>query len=43
MAAQCRRLANSVNDAEAAKVLREMADQGEIDLKKLEEERAARG
>jgi hypothetical protein len=41
--AQCRRLANSINDVEAARLLREMADQGEIDLKKLEDERSARG
>ena len=35
----CRRLAKSINDRDAAKILREMADQGEIDLKRLLEER----
>ena len=35
----CRRLAKSINDQEAARILREMADQGEIDLKRLLEER----
>ncbi len=35
----CRRLAKNINDQEAAKILREMADQGEIDLKRLLEER----
>jgi hypothetical protein len=39
----CRRLAKTINDAEAARVLREMADQGEIDLKKLLAERDAKG
>lgn len=39
----CRRLAKNINDAEAAKALREMADQGEIDLKKLLAERQANG
>ena len=37
----CRRLSKSINDAEAAKALREMAEQGEIDLAKLLAERAA--
>ena len=37
----CRRLAKSTTDHEAAKVLREMADQGEIDLERLLRERAA--
>jgi hypothetical protein len=36
----CRRLSKSINDAEAARILREMADQGEIDLQKLRLERA---
>jgi hypothetical protein len=35
----CRRLSKSINDAEAARTLREMADQGEIDLQKLLAER----
>ena len=35
----CRRLAKSIIDQDAAKILREMADQGEIDLKRLLEER----
>jgi hypothetical protein len=35
----CRRLAKNINDQEAAKILGEMADQGEIDLKRLLEER----
>ena len=35
----CRRLAKNINDADAARILREMADQGEVDLKKLLEER----
>jgi len=35
----CRRLAKSINDQEASRILREMADQGEIDLKRLLEER----
>ena len=38
--AQCRRLAASINDNEAAQILREMADQGELDLARLEAERA---
>ena len=35
----CRRLANNINDQDAARILRKMADQGEIDLKRLLEER----
>ena len=35
----CRRLAENINDQDAAKILREMADQGEIDLKRLLEDR----
>jgi hypothetical protein len=34
--AQCRRLANSVTDPRAAKILRQMADEGEVDIKRLE-------
>ena len=37
--AMCRRLASATTDRAMAKALREMADQGEIDLKKLEAER----
>ena len=39
----CRRIAKNITDTEAARVLREMADQGEIDLKRLLEEREQRG
>jgi hypothetical protein len=35
----CRRLARNINDSEVARILREMADQGEIDLQKLLEAR----
>ena len=35
----CRRLAKSINDQDAARILRDMADQGEIDLKQLLEDR----
>lgn len=40
--AMCRRLAKSIDDKEAAKVLNEMAAQGEIDLRRLEAERSER-
>jgi len=33
--AQCRRLAHSTTDERTAKVLREMADQGDADIKQL--------
>jgi len=33
--AQCRRLAHSTTDERTAKVLREMADQGDADIKRL--------
>jgi hypothetical protein len=38
----CRRLARSINDAEAAKILLEMANQGELDLNRLLAERESR-
>ena len=37
----CRRLARNVSDKETSQMLRDMADQGEIDLEKLLAERAA--
>ena len=37
--AMCRRLARNINDPEVARILREMADQGEMDLQKLLEAR----
>ncbi len=37
----CRRLARSTTDPKTAKILRDMADQGELDLKKLLAEREA--
>jgi hypothetical protein len=40
--AQCRTLANSITDPMAAKVLRQMADEGEADIKRLEAEETAR-
>lgn len=39
----CRRIAKNITDKDAARILREMADQGEIDLKRLLEEREQRG
>jgi len=39
----CRRLARSTTDPKTAKILRDMADQGELDLKKLLAEREANG
>jgi hypothetical protein len=35
----CRRLARSITDADAARILLEMADQGEVDLQRLLAER----
>jgi phosphoribosylpyrophosphate synthetase len=35
----CRRLAVNAPDARTAKILRQMADEGETDIKRLEEER----
>ena len=39
---QCRRLAKAITDARAAKILLQMADEGEADLKRLQAERAHR-
>ena len=39
---QCRRLAQSVTDPSAKRILLDMATDGEADLKKLEAEEAAR-
>jgi len=39
---QCRNLAKWINDPSAAKILRQMAEEGEADLKRLKAERAAR-
>jgi hypothetical protein len=36
--AQCRRLANMITDEQAAATLRQMADEGEADIRRLEEE-----
>lgn len=33
---QCRRLAGSISDPRAAAILRQMADEGEADIKRLE-------
>lgn len=38
---QCRRLAKSTTDARAAEILRQMADEGEADLRKLQAKVAA--
>ena len=38
----CRRMAKTTHNLELARVLREMADEGERDLEKLLEEREAR-
>jgi hypothetical protein len=35
---QCRRLARSTDDDQTAKVLNQMADEGEADIKKLQTE-----
>jgi hypothetical protein len=40
--AQCRRLAASTTDARTRDVLLQMAEEGEVDLKRLEAERAER-
>lgn len=34
--AQCRRLADATTDQRAAKILRQMADEGEADIKKMQ-------
>ena len=39
---QCRRLAGMITDPEAARILRQMAADGEADVKRLEAERATR-
>ena len=36
--AQCRRLADMINDEYASRVLRQMADEGEADMRKLQAE-----
>ena len=38
--AQCRRLANSITDARAAAILRQMADEGDADIARLEAQAA---
>lgn len=38
--AQCRRLADTITDARAAAILRQMAAEGEADLARVEAERA---
>lgn len=40
---QCRRLARATHDLRAAKVLNEMADEGEADISRYLAEHAARG
>jgi hypothetical protein len=39
---QCRRLARTTNDAHVAEVLRQMADEGEADIAKLEAQQQKR-
>ena len=39
---QCRRLARTTNDVHVAQVLRQMADEGEADIAKLEMEQQNR-
>jgi len=41
--ARCRRLAKYINDPRTTEALLQMAEQGEIDLAELIEEREARG
>lgn len=41
--AQCRRLAEFITDPKAAATLRQMADEGEIDIRRLEAERKVAG
>jgi len=38
--AQCRRLADSITDARAAAILRQMADEGDADIARLEAQAA---
>ena len=40
--AQCRRLAEMITDEQAAAILRQMADDGESDLKRLQREQSQR-
>ena len=40
---QCRRLARATNDTHVADILRQMADEGEADIVKLESEQHKRG
>jgi len=37
--AQCRRLSETITDAKAAAILRQMADEGEADIARVEAER----
>ena len=37
---QCRRLADSITDPKAASILRQMADEGEADIARVEADRA---
>jgi hypothetical protein len=39
---RCRRLAGMITDAQAAAVLRQMAEEGEADIQRLQAERAER-
>ena len=39
--AQCRRLADTITDAKAAAILRQMAEEGEADIARLEAEQDA--
>jgi hypothetical protein len=39
--AQCRRLSETITDAKAAAILRQMADEGEADIARVEAERTA--
>jgi hypothetical protein len=38
--AQCRRLADTITDAKAAAILRQMADEGQADIARAEAQRA---
>ena len=40
---QCRRLARTTNDRRVADILRQMADEGQTDIAKLESEQDNRG
>jgi hypothetical protein len=40
---QCRRLAGTINDARTAAILRQMAAEGEAEIKRLEAENRAKG